>query len=114
MAGLSVDPGFVADLKNKYRNLQDQKDEAERLATEAANALWKFMDDHAYRQAVKPYEICGAEDAWHPRLEESDPAYDEDALIPEAQCQLPKGHREMGYHNHLECKPDGSVWGAWS
>lgn len=99
MAGLSVDPEFVADLKNEYRNLQDQKDEAERLATEAANALWKFMDDHAYRQAVKPYEICGGDDGQGRK---------------HLERQLPKGHRELGYRNHLECKPDGSVWGAWS
>lgn len=89
----------MTELRAKYASLQERKDELERQATEAANALWKFMDDHAYRQAVKPYEICGDDDGQGRK---------------HLECQLPKGHREIGYRNHLECKPDGSVWGAWS
>lgn len=104
----------MTELKAKYASLQARKDELERQAIDAANELWKFMDDRAYREAVKPYEICGAEDAWHPRHPEGHPEYDEDDLAASAQCQLPKGHKELGYRNHLECKPDGSVWGAWS
>lgn len=51
----------------------------------------------------------------HPRLPETDPAYDEDDLVPSCQCQLPKGHREeLGYEKHLEMTEDGRVWGAWS
>jgi hypothetical protein len=102
------------ELRAKYNSLRERKEQAERQSIEAANALWKFMDDRAYRDAEKPYEICGDEDAWHPRLSENDPSYDEDDLVASVRCQLPKGHQAMGYRNHLETTQDGKVWGAWS
>lgn len=104
----------MTELRAKYNSLIERAEELDRQATEAGNELWKFVDDRAIRGVDKPYEICGAEDAWHPRHPEGHPEYDEDDLVASAQCQLPKGHREMGYRNHLECGPDGSVWAAWS
>lgn len=77
------------------------------------NRLWKFMEARAERGITKPYEICGAEDARHPRHEEGHPDYDEDDLVPHVICQLPRNHRDLGYRNHLEMK-DGQISGAWS
>lgn len=102
------------ELSARYASLWDRKEETERQAIEAANALWKFMDDRADRASEKPYEICGVEDGWHPRLRESDPQYDEDDLVAELRCQLPKGHKEFGYRYHLETGPDGGILGSWS
>lgn len=103
----------MSDKQTDYASLVAKWGELNRQAVEAGNALWKFMDDHADRDIPKPYEICGAEDSWHPRMEETDPAYDEDDLVPSCQCQLPKNHRDLDYRNHLEMR-DGKVWGAWS
>jgi hypothetical protein len=86
---------------------------AREVADEAEQSLWNFMEQHAYRGVERPYEVCGNEDAWHPRHDEGHPEYDEDDLVPSAICQLPRNHRDLGYRNHLEMK-NGQVWGAWS
>lgn len=76
--------------------------------------LWLHMEERAVRGVFKPYEICGAQDAWHPRHKEGHPEYDEDDLVASCVCQLPKDHRDLGYRNHLEMTEDGKVWGSWS
>lgn len=82
----------------KYASLIERRAEFEKYATDAANELWKFMDDRAERGILKPYEICGAVDGG-----------DRSHL----ECQLPKGHKDLGYRYHLEMR-NGQVWGSWS
>lgn len=93
----------------RIRDMQRTRDEA----AQWRNKLWKFMEERAHRSAFKPYEICGAQDAWHPRHDEGHPEYDEDDLVAGVICQLPKDHQELGYRNHLEMDSSGKVWGAW-
>jgi hypothetical protein len=100
--------------KDRFEYLTTRRRVVADMLEDAEGALWKFMEGLANRTAEKPYEICGAEDAWHPRHEEDHPDYDEDDLVAAAQCQLPKAHKDMGYRNHLEMTDDGKVWGAWS
>lgn len=112
MSDIATDPRMLATMyRSRVFTAQRRREDAKH----AEQKLQDFIEDRAFRSAPKPYEICGAEDSYHPRLPETDPAYDEGDLVPSCQCQLPKGHREeLGYENHLEMTEDGRVWGAWS
>jgi hypothetical protein len=81
-----------SQFKKRLEKVQKEYDEAEQ-------DLRLFVINRAYREAWKPWGICGAID-----LPNEDGTW---AL----QCQLPEGH---GGRWHQEWSKDGRLLGEWS